>query len=221
MSRSDLWPGTITSSVNNQKPPTPPGFATENVAFAVQKPPTPPDAAAGVTRSIAGDVDAIADTINCAGDHGVLDHRDPIDQSNQDMSPNMFQVSQNGHTVTGPCLPYGGPDLNSALDYHDAQYYGTSPSISLLNCALLSVNEDFPTLIDPNLQTAEMPGEANAGSGGAGAANGSMDIDDLSMDANENLDLEEEDVGHSLQSTLVGHMKYMGMMTHLPGFFPR
>lgn len=211
------WNRTITSSVNNQKPPTPPGFATENAAFAVQKPPTPPDAAAGVTRSIAGDVDAIADTINCASDHGVLDHRDPIDQANQDMSPNIFEVSQNGQSIAGPYHPHGGPDLTSALDYHDAQYYGTSPSISLLNCALLSVNEDFPTLIDPNLQSAEIPGEVNVGSDGADAANGSMDIDDLSMDANENMDLEEEDIGHSLQSTLVGHMKYMGpSMSFIP-----
>ncbi|KAH8679331.1 hypothetical protein BGZ61DRAFT_481380 [Ilyonectria robusta] len=85
---------------------------------SVQKPPTPPHAATGVTRSIASDVDAIADAINCAGDHGVLDHRDPIDQPNQDMMPNIFKLSLNGHrtnlqTKKHKKVPLNVPSLNN------------------------------------------------------------------------------------------------------------
>ncbi|KAF7555019.1 hypothetical protein G7Z17_g2514 [Cylindrodendrum hubeiense] len=210
---------TLGTSGINQQPPTPPGHTTENATYTVQKPPTPPDAAAGAVQPIDRDVDAIADTINCADHNGSPDQIHAVNQLDQDMSSNIFDVHQNGHNATDPYHPHDPPNLDTTLDYQNAQYClmdGDSPSISLLDCALLSVNDDYQTLIDPNLQSGDIPDETNPNSDIAEAANGSMDIDSSSMEASQNIDL-EEDIGHSLQSTLVGHMKYMGpSMSFIP-----
>ena len=95
---------------------------------------------------------------------------------------------------------------------HDAHPMVDTPGITSLARAMAAENVDLAGLLDPDLmmdqEAARIMGEFASH---AGFDHG-MDLDDVPSHLSAPCHDEAEDIGHSLQTTLIGHMKYMGML---------
>lgn len=87
---------------------------------------------------------------------------------------------------------------------HEALMNANNPGI-----ANLDVN--FTSLLDPDLMMDSEAGRMGASFATHAAFDNAMDLDDPRPEGHAPSD-DAEDIGHSLQTTLVGHMKYMGML---------
>ena len=93
-------------------------------------------------------------------------------------------------------------------DFYSAQPTVTSPHAPTLAYDKMPTDADFANMIDPDLvvsASVDDPAERTL------AVNDSMDLDMLSTQGRL-ASTSGEDIGHSLQFTTEGHMKYMGIV---------